>query len=149
MACPRSFTRGHAYLRHQILQCTASGSRLDSTAARFRSPLFWDLPETPRSRIELYAGIKDGHSGTVPISHSIAYYNRLTQQYAGQVDAVTPAETIALLTGALPATSQRMTERAVFFQRESGFASLTIFDGGHEMLPTYSADRLLELSARP
>jgi dienelactone hydrolase len=68
-----------------ILTCTSSGDTLDNNVARSRSPLYWDLPEKPNGRLEIYAGIHDGHTGSVPISHSILFYNRMAT-HSGRTD---------------------------------------------------------------
>ncbi|MBD9355706.1 alpha/beta hydrolase family protein [Methylomonas albis] len=138
---------GNIELSDDVLRCTGSGSQIDTEAAKRRSPLFWALPNVPRGRIELYAGIKDGHkgTGTVAISHSIAYFNYLTSRY-NKFDAVVDVkEAMPLLTQGSVATPLLIGDRKVFLRRDVGFASLTVFNGGHEMLPSYCFEHLLEL----
>lgn len=81
-----------------ILQCTSDGSAMNGNEAKLRSPLFWDVPEKPNGRLEIYAGINDGYTGSVPISHSILLYNRIAQHLANPNDLVTQADIIELLT---------------------------------------------------
>ena len=137
---------GKADLSEYVLGCTGSGAELNVEAANARSPLYRSLPDNPGGRVELYAGIKDGHKGTVPIAHSIAYFNRLVYRYAKPNAAVEPSLAMRLLTQGAATTSNRIGDRAVFFQQDVGFASLTIYDGGHELLADHCFHRLLELS---
>ncbi|WP_446811805.1 alpha/beta hydrolase family protein [Methylomonas sp. 2BW1-5-20] len=139
-------SHGHIELSENVLRCTGSGSQIDVAAARRRSPLYWTLPNAPHGRIELYAGIKDGHKGTVPISHSIGYFNTLMNQY-GRFDAVVDLkEAMPLLTQGAAPTSLSIGDRTVFLRRDIGFAALTVFNGGHEMLHGYCFEHLLELA---
>lgn len=137
---------GKADLSEYVLGCTGSGAEINTESARARSPLYWPLPDSPRGRLELYAGIKDGHKGTVPIAHSLAYFNHLVEGYAKPEASVESSVAMRLLTQGEPATANRIGDRAVFFQRDVGFASLTVYDGGHELLAEYCFDRLLDLS---
>jgi len=53
----------HPDYARDILGCTSDGRRFDEDGARRRSPLFWEMPPGPRGRLEIYAGINDGHDG--------------------------------------------------------------------------------------
>lgn len=96
-----SLSRSNEYAG-DILRCTSSGEKLDEEEAIRRSPLYWDLPASPRGIVELYAGIDDGHSGPVPISHSILFYNRIVEKYGDPEGAMTFEETAALLNRVAP-----------------------------------------------
>lgn len=137
--------RGHQSLARSILGCTGSGNQLDTEEARRRSPLFWDLSGASKGRLEIYAGIKDGYSGTVPISHAINFYNAIVESN-GQVEHSVSSETAsALLTRAQPAESSAIEGRRIYFHADAGRAALTVFDGGHELLADFAFDRVLEL----
>jgi pimeloyl-ACP methyl ester carboxylesterase len=138
-----SLSRGNGYAG-DILKCTSSGEKLDEEEAVRRSPLYWDLPASPRGIMELYAGIDDGHSGPVPISHSILFYNRIVERYGDTQEAVTPDETTALLNRVAPraADPETISGRRVILRRGTGYASITIFEGGHEMLAAYCFERM-------
>lgn len=135
--------RGHDSLARSILGCTASGSSLDVAEARRRSPLYWPVDGGERGRLEIYAGIKDGYSGTVPISHSIQFYNKLTSDFDVQASRVPEAIMAALLTRAQASGGQVLGDRPVHFHVDAGSVSLTIFDGGHEMLAEQAFERML------
>jgi pimeloyl-ACP methyl ester carboxylesterase len=145
-----STARGDIDIARQIRQCTGSAEQLNDEAARLRSPLYWTLPETPKARIEIFAGINDGYSGTVPISHSIRFFNRLADTYGSPEHLVTTEEISALLSRGLrpqPGMAQ-VAGRTLLFQRNAVFGSLTVFQGGHEMPPAFCFARLQSLVKR-
>jgi pimeloyl-ACP methyl ester carboxylesterase len=145
-----SLSRGNEYAG-DILKCTSSGAELNEEEAVRRSPLYWDLPESPRTGMELYAGIDDGHSGPVPISHSVLFYNRIVDKYGDADETVTPEETTALLNRVVPGNADfgTISGRRVILHRGTGYASITIFEGGHEMLASYCFYKMQAIAARP
>lgn len=63
-----------------ILNCTESkDSMLNMSVARQKSPIYWDAPENKLnySELHIYTGIYDGIQGSVPITQSINFYNKL------------------------------------------------------------------------
>ena len=89
--------------------------------------------------LDINAGITDGHNGSVPISHSLEAFNVL----AAPKDLLT-AEVIAefVKTATVPKTlSGQASEdvsygkKAVLFRRQSSATRVTIFQGGHEIIP--------------
>jgi pimeloyl-ACP methyl ester carboxylesterase len=145
-----SAARGNVELAQQIRDCTGSGERLVREDAQRRSPLSWTLASVPKSRIELFAGIDDGYSGTVPISHSIRFFNRLTELYGVSSRQVTSDEIVVLLSrGVAPKLAAPHLEgRTILFHRDVRFASLTVFQGSHEMPPDFCFARLQSLVRR-
>jgi dipeptidyl aminopeptidase/acylaminoacyl peptidase len=140
-------SRGNPGLARSIRLCTGSGDQLLRENARQRSPLFWALPPAPRARIELFAGIKDGYTGTVPIAHSLRMFNRLAEAYGSAGQMLTSEEMLMLVSrGAdTQAAVGSLAGRAVLFRRESVFGSVTVFDGSHEILAEACMDRLKRL----
>ncbi|MDQ8196812.1 prolyl oligopeptidase family serine peptidase [Pelagicoccus enzymogenes] len=136
--------RGLKYAQHieQVL-----GGGIDSEEAKKRSPLY--MPHRPREvPLHLFHGVDDGYRGSVPSIHSIQLYNRLCEE-AGQPSLrVTHEQTIDLLSKAVRPTGRKLGGREIWFQRESPFATLTIFEGGHEMLVEVAADQLSEAAGR-
>jgi pimeloyl-ACP methyl ester carboxylesterase len=137
--------RGKAYAEH-IMKATSSESTLNEEEARRRSPLHWPLPKEARAPIELYAGIDDGYAGSVPISHSLRFFNRLAGQYGVPEDQITEVEIDDLLQRNTAPTKETIADRKVHFRRVRPYASITIFEGGHEMLPEFCFDRLKNLA---
>lgn len=139
----QSSSRSSKYAQ-DILKCTSGGTVLDEKKARLRSPLFWDVPEKPKGRLEIYAGINDGYAGSVPISHSILFYNRIAQHLGNQDDLVAQDDIIKVLTRSIDDTIDlgMLRDRKVHYRRGTDLLLLTIFDGGHEMLPEYCFSRM-------
>ncbi len=133
---------------NDILNCISSGKQLDVKEAKRRSPLYFDIPATPNGTLEIYAGIHDGHDGSVPVSHSINFYNRLVTEYGFPLHRVKEEEIIDLLTMGieLPEQPRQIEGRNVIFEKKTPAVSLTIFEGGHEMLPHFCFERLKQLS---
>ena len=99
---------------------------------RRRSPLHF-LPLALGLPIDIQTGIQDGHTGAVPVSHSLRAFNAL----AVAADRVAEADIEVITRDAkIPARlAARIDEprlKPVLFRRTSGPARVTIFDGGHE-----------------
>ena len=56
------------------------------------------VPEKNNGRLEIYAGIDDGYSGSVPVSHSILFYNRLARVYGMPENQVSCSDMVNILT---------------------------------------------------
>lgn len=119
---------------------------------RDRSPLF-HLHRVGQLPIQICAGINDGHSGSVPVSHSILAFNRIAGSHGNAV--VGPTELKDLLDrkindpdDASPCARAPSFERDILFSRCSQNASLIIFDGGHEGLPDSSCEWLAQATRR-
>ena len=89
--------------------------------------------------VSINAGIRDGHDGSVPVSHSLIAFNHL----ADRADRLSK-EDISYFTkkAAVPPSLRSSLERDAAFgakqplwRRSSRNAAITIFDGGHEMIP--------------
>jgi hypothetical protein len=133
----------------EIMDCTASENVLDIDIAKSRSPLFWETPREKLSNSELsiYAGVYDGIQGSVPISHSINFYNKLLMDL-GVKDAtkyVSSKEHLSLLELRSPLGHYgNISDRIICLKKKSGNLSLTIFEGDHEMLTGYALDALIQ-----
>lgn len=139
---------GRDYAGH-ILRCTESGDTLDVAAARRRSPLHMAMPPLANGRLELFAGIDDGYDGSVPTLHSVRFYNRAVRQYGMPENAVDSETALALLSRTVMPNAGHppIGGRTVIYRREDPAATLTIFAGGHEMLPAYAAARIGQIVA--
>jgi hypothetical protein len=67
-----------------------------------RSPLFWEIEGSPNGKLDIYAGITDGYTGSIPLSHSILFYNKLVLEYGAPEAAINEADTIKLLSRGMP-----------------------------------------------
>lgn len=105
---------------------------------RERSPRF-HLQHATDVPIDIYSGVNDGHTGSVPIHHSLDAFNVIA---TANGDAPVTAEEISQLTQErrlkAPSESDLKAEpaigRAIQLRRRSGQARVTIFEGGHESL---------------
>ena len=101
---------------------------------RHRSPLF-HLAAAKGVPLDINTGIHDGHTGSVPVSHSLRAFNVLAssdkQISTEDIDFMVREQKIP---GALAAETQVDPERekATLFRRNSGNARVTVFEGGHE-----------------
>jgi dienelactone hydrolase len=102
-----------------------------------RSPATW-LKRATDVPLDLAAGIADGHSGSVPVSHTLHAFNDL----AAEADHIPEAE-IAALTSQ-PSVPQALQysavdplygSRRVLYRRQSRQVRVTLFEGGHEIVP--------------
>ena len=89
--------------------------------------------------LDINAGITDGHNGSVPISHTLEVFNvladpkdRLGAEWIAEF--VKTAKVPEALSGQAP-EDVSYGKKAVLFRRQSGAARVTIFQGGHEIIP--------------
>jgi len=108
---------------------------------RARSPLTWmhravDVP------IDLNAGVHDGHRGSVPIRQTIDAYNAIARASGATQVTEEEIDQLSRPNGRLesPAPSDRVEDasfgREIHLRRRAGKARVTIFEGGHEGIPT-------------
>ena len=121
---------------------------------RARSPLtFLGNPELAELDLplDILAGIFDGHTGSVPIRHSIDAFNAVANS-AGAVATVTESEIEQLssgegfgrLTHKQPSDCEvdAALGREIHLRRRAGRTRLTIFEGGHEGIGSSAVDWL-------
>lgn len=123
-----------------ILKCTMStDSQLNTANAKAKSPLYWKTPvaKVSSARLFIHAGMHDGYEGSVPISHSINFYNKILSD-CGAGDSsqyVSASEKASLLKRIPPAGAVgEMGGRKVYLEKHYKNVSLVIFEGGHEIL---------------
>ncbi|MFM9000633.1 MAG: alpha/beta hydrolase family protein [Opitutia bacterium] len=129
-----SATRKNSYARMLEQSCGGPPGPATEAEYRRRSPLFL-LASAVGVPIDISTGIHDGHTGSVPVSHTLRAFNVLAA-----ADRRIPDEAIAAMVSerkipdALAAERQEDPERAkaVLFRRVSGSARVTIFEGGHD-----------------
>ena len=103
---------------------------------RARSPLTHLHPNisTP---IDINAGILDGHTGSVPISHTLRAFNAVAapQDRIDDADIAFFVEQAAVPPGLQSEWLDPLYgDKRVLFRRASSNARVTIFDGGHEII---------------
>lgn len=101
---------------------------------RLRSPLF-HLSAAADVPMDLNAGIHDGHTGSVPIHHSLDALNVLA---AAHHAAPIASEMIQKLgnrdVAGLSVIEDSTYGRAIYFRASAGPSRVTIFEGGHEFI---------------
>ncbi len=132
-----------------ILHCTSSGKILNTTNAEHKSPIYWTTPadKLKKSKLFIYAGIYDGIQGSVPISHSINFYNKLLSDMSvtDTLKYVSISEKLNLLEKRQPLREfGSIAGRKICLQKEFGNLSLIIFEGNHEMLTEFALNELIE-----
>ncbi len=135
----------------EIILCSSPNGIFDEQKAKDRSPLFWKTPLKKRkeSSIKIYAGIHDGYTGSVPISHSIKFYNKLlTDAKESNLDYFVSNEESKILLETqsfLTKIPQKMIDnRAILYQKSSKNITLTIFEGTHEILRNVALDLIVD-----
>jgi len=88
--------------------------------------------------IDINAGIHDGHTGSVPVSHTLRAFGALAAANSQPEKQLTDGQIAAMVKDRrVPAelAGERVDEpgrkHPVLFRREAGPARVTIFDGGH------------------
>ncbi len=132
-----------------ILACTNSINELNEINAKQKSPLYWDMPldKLLDSELYIYAGIYDGIQGSVPITHSINFYNKLLtdMSVADSSKYVSPAEKLKLLEFRKSLGDYgSINGREVSLIKSFKNIKLVIFKGNHEMLTEFALNELLE-----
>ena len=133
----------------EIFACTGSINELDVDNARKRSPLYMKTPvdKLDKSELSIFAGILDGIRGSVPITQSINFYNKLLTDLSVKDSSkyVSVKEKLDLLEYRRPLGNfGSIGSRKICLQKQSGNVTLTIFEGDHEMLPAYALDEILK-----
>lgn len=101
-----------------------------------RSPLTY-LKKAKGVPLHLNAGIHDGHTGSVPISHSLLAFNEVAEPEdrlsQADIDFFTEKEAVppSLVSDV---SDPSYGKNQPLFRRESGAATVTIFEGGHELV---------------
>jgi predicted peptidase len=133
----------------EILKCIGSGKPIENQKAWDRSPLFWDTPVKKRknAKLQIFAGIHDGYTGSVPISHSIDFYNKLLFDYHEKdnekyVSENESNEMVKTQNFVRSGVVQTIDNRKIHFRKSSKNISINIFEGGHEILSNVALDLL-------
>ncbi len=129
------------------LEASCGGAPGDSKEVdeqyRKRSPLTY-LENAKGVNLHINAGIRDGHTGSVPISHSLLAFNKVAEA-ADQIEVddirffVEKAQVPPRLKASQSPSEladESYGKKRPLFRRSSGSATVTIFDGGHEIVPT-------------
>jgi hypothetical protein len=110
--------------------------------------MYWKTPveKLKSTRLNLYTGIHDGHTGSVPVTHSLLFYNKVLRDM-GVTDKrsyVSRSGINALRSRKPPATAAlgKLGNRNILYRKAQDNMSLIVFEGGHEMLPEAALEGL-------
>ena len=129
-----SKSRKNNYAKMIEQSCGGAPGPTTEAEYRHRSPIF-HLAAAKGVPLDINTGIHDGHTGSVPVSHSLRAFNVLAapdkQVSAEDIDFMVREQKIP---AKLAAETQSDPERqkATLFRRTSGNARVTVFEGGHE-----------------
>jgi lysophospholipase L1-like esterase len=122
-------------------QVTTGGHGFDAADARKRSPLFMNFQPEKRkgSFLNIYAGIHDGYTGSVPITQSMNMFNKLlADMYPSQIkEKISDSLILSLVTKRIDPDydpNLMLGGRKVYMNRELPDLNFTLFEGTHEML---------------
>ncbi len=126
------------YLGDLVKSCGGAPGDSAAVDAEYtkRSPLTY-LKKAKGVSLHLNAGIHDGHTGSVPISHSLLAFNEVAepedQLSQADIDFFTGKEAVP------PSLVSDISDPSYgknqpLFRRESGNATVTIFEGGHQLI---------------
>ena len=95
----------------------------------------------------IYTGVYDGFQGSVPITHSINFYNKIKGEVYGDESnyIVTQEEILHLLENRTPLGQYgSIGERNLFLEKKSPRTNLFVFEGNHEILSKFSIEHILQ-----
>lgn len=127
------------YSKHIEMACGGNPQTSESAKREciIRSPLSW-LANAADVPLDISTGIHDGHTGSVPISHTFNAFNILAADKDkisdADIDYAVKNEQIS------PALQKNFKQdpsldgRQIHFRRQSNNARITIFEGGHNIL---------------
>ncbi|WKK67099.1 alpha/beta hydrolase family protein [Lutimonas zeaxanthinifaciens] len=132
-----------------ILDCTGSENGIDIKRAKERSPLYWQTPieKLKNSKLTIYAGVYDGVKGSVPITHSFNFYNKILSEISVEDTSlyVSNYEKLKLLEKREKiAEFGKIGDREIYLKKEFINLSIIIFEGDHEILPEFAINDLLK-----
>jgi dienelactone hydrolase len=125
-----------------ILKATGDTNKLNEQEAKKRSAYFQPLPKNRQNaKLYLYAGIHDGYQGSVPITQTILFYNRLIgEMYPKSTNLLVSENDMLELVVKRnflknqPHPTAKLGDRTVHYQKQKDNISLTIFEGKHEQV---------------
>ena len=114
---------------------------------RLRSPLSHLFKAKGVVNLDLNAGIRDGHDGSVPVSHSLHAFNLVAlEKDRVPNDLIDELTRTAKIPAAhlFPGADTSYGNKRPLFRRTSGKARLTLFEGGHEIVHSAALNWLLK-----
>jgi pimeloyl-ACP methyl ester carboxylesterase len=123
-----------------VLACSCSSDgNLNKKVAMEKSPYHWVVPvrKLASTKLYIYAGVNDGVKGSVPITQTLDFYNKILKELevTQKEYYVSEDETAWLLENRKPLPGYgKIGDRDICLMKTYKNITVTIFDGGHEML---------------
>ena len=139
--------RKSKYAGHILAATGSVDENLNAEEARSRSPIFMETPLRARRKavLNIYAGVHDGYTGSVPVSQSLRFYNKVALDFGAKDADLIPDDVICKLVEdrTLPhSTGKEIGGRSIVYNKTFRNISMTIFEGTHEMLSDVALDLL-------
>lgn len=140
-----SLARKSKYVQ-DIMNCVCNNcDGYNKNDAISRSPLYWKTPvqKLKSTKLNIYAGIHDGYTGAVPITHSINFYNKIVADLGADINCLIPDDETIWMLGTRTSPSpmyKKIGTRDILYIKSYKNISISIFEGGHEIL----ADEVIE-----
>lgn len=145
--------RGNKYSR-DIALSTVKGAAFDEEnyylneeEAIKRSPIHMPTPIEKRqnSKLYIYAGIHDGYTGSVPITQSLDFYNKVVADFDSlEKKELIPQKDIKEMLASrnfVATNKDSIADRLIHYQKTYwDLVKLTIFEGTHECLTNVALD---------
>ncbi|MEZ5357137.1 MAG: sialate O-acetylesterase, partial [Bryobacteraceae bacterium] len=113
----------------------APPSGLATQQYRRRSPLFF-LSDARGLPLDINTGIHDGHTGSVPVDHSLRAFNALAPPALRiaekDIQTIVREEKVPAHLAPLAGVEKEARKQPVLLRRTAGKVRLTVFEGGHE-----------------
>ena len=135
----QSRARKSAYADH--IESACGGNPAESAKAlleaRKRSPLSWLVNAAGIVPVDISTGIHDGHTGSVPVGQAIRAYNILAEEKdrISEPDIAFIEENEQIPPHLAVPEQDPAYGRKIHLRRQSRSVRLTLFEGGHDMLP--------------
>ena len=132
---------GRNYYEHIESACDGDPQVSSSAAAQAkrRSPATYLASAIGKTIVDIGTGIHDGHKGSVPVGHTLRAFNLLAAPEerisAEDIDFIEKNEEIPEHLRYQGEEDVAYGPYKVLFRRVSGMARVTIFEGGHDLLP--------------
>lgn len=113
---------------------------------RDRSPLF-HLNSVGGLAVDIFAGVNDGHTGSVPVKQSLLAFNAIASGNSDPIVSTREIEELwhkrkLLKPKASDQQADALLGRKVYLRRVSKQSRVTIFEGGHESIPEAACEWL-------
>jgi len=135
----QSRARKNEYADHIESACGGDPAKSEAALleARKRSPLTWLTNAAGVLPVDIGTGIHDGHTGSVPVGQAIRAYNLLAapQDRISEADIAFIEEKEQVPPHLADDGDDPSYGRKIHLRKQSRSVRLTLFEGGHDMLP--------------